>query len=82
MNYLPVAGWFFYGGGAQTTAKRAARTASWGLLDVAPEYAPPVLEYYSIPTHPIIPTIPTMARGGFLWMWILMMLAKLLGELK
>ena len=64
MNYLPVAGWYFYGGAGQTTANRAARAVSWGLLDIAPEYIPPVMEYFSIPTHPIIPVIPTLARMG------------------
>lgn len=81
MNYLPVAGWFFYGGGAQTTAKRAARGVSWGLLDVAPEYVPPAApEYYAHPVHPIHPIIPNFARmgGGFIVLW--MMISRLLRD--
>lgn len=51
MNYLPVAGFHFYG--AASTVAMHARFASWGLLDTAPEAAPVVVtDVYHHPFHP------------------------------
>jgi len=55
MNYLPIAGYWFYG--ATNSTQRAVFFSSWGLLSSAPS----VIGRW-IPTIPTMPTIPMMGR--------------------
>jgi hypothetical protein len=48
MNYLPFVGWFFYAGGAASSAERASFSCSWGLLEVAPASTAPAVYWVSI----------------------------------
>jgi len=58
MNYLPYAGYWFYGGVSAT--ETASFTCSWGLLSIAG--SPVSVVAYFIPTIPYIPTMPTIGR--------------------
>ena len=79
MNYLPYAGYWFYG--TANAKERASYMVTYGLFNAAPEGGGAV-SYYAHPIHPIHPIHPNYARmgTGILMLWVL--ITKLLGELK
>jgi|GEM_PF-2573393 len=59
MNYLPFAGYWFYG--ATTSEERAAYYCSWGLLETAPSPSSYIFGILSFVGHLFAPVI----RAGF-----------------
>jgi len=58
LNYLPYAGYHFYGGAS--AAETASYACSWGLLGTAPAAVAQI--YYRIPTIPVHPIMPTIGH--------------------